>query len=187
MSDRGAMRGVVLCEDKLTEQFARKLLSNLGFDTRRRIRFARAPAGEGSGEAWVRQRYPREVRELRSKRHQRDLCLLAIRDGDRFGTDVRKRELDEQLVSTQLAPRQATERIATPVPTWSIESWILSLLGETELHEREPAKAELVRRHGERIGEAIAAAARAWCEGAAAASGLPSLRDGVDELARLSK
>jgi hypothetical protein len=134
----------------------------------------------------VRQRYPREVRELRSKRHQRDLCLLAIRDGDRFGTDVRKRELDEQLVSTQLAPRQAAERIATPVPTWSIESWILALLGDTELHEGEPTKAVLVRRHGERIGEAIAAAARAWCEGMAAASTLPSLRDGVDELARLT-
>jgi hypothetical protein len=185
MSNRGVMRGVVLCEDKLTEQFARKLLSTLGFDTRRRIRFARAPAGEGSGEAWVRERYPREVRELRSKRHQRDLCLLAIRDGDRFGTEARKRELDEQLVSTELEPRRTTERIATPVPTWSIESWILALLGDRELHEGEPAKAELVRRHGARIGEAIAAAARAWCEGAASAAVLPSLRDGADELARL--
>lgn len=64
MSDRAAIRGVVLCEDQLTEQFVRKLLSALGFDTRRRIRFARAPAGDGSGEAWVRQQYPREVREL---------------------------------------------------------------------------------------------------------------------------
>jgi hypothetical protein len=186
MSDRAALRGVVLCEDKLTEQFARKLLSSLGFDTRRRIRFATAPAGSGSGEAWVRLRYPHEVRELRSKRHQRDLCLLAIRDGDRFGTDARKRELDEQLVSTELAPRQDRERIATPVPTWSIETWLLALLGADGLHEGEPVKAELVRRHGERLGEAIAAAVRAWTEGLAAASALPSLRDGVTELARLS-
>lgn len=180
------MRGVVLCEDQLTEQFARKLLSALGFDTRRRIRFERAPAGEGSGEAWVRQRYPGEVRELRSKRHQRDLCLVAIRDGDRFGTHARKRELDEQLVSTQLAPRQASERIATPVPTWSIESWILALLGDIELDEGRPTKAELIRGHGDRIGEAITAAVRAWCEGRAASSALPSLRDGVDELARIT-
>lgn len=149
-------------------------------------RFARAPAGAGSGEAWVRQRYPREVRELRSKRHQRDLCLLAIRDGDRFGTDARKRELDEELVSEELAPRQARERIATPVPTWSIETWLLALLGDVEPSEGEPVKAELVRRHGERIGEAIVAAVRAWLEGAAATSRLPSLRDGVVELARLS-
>lgn len=185
MSDRAAIRGVVLCEDQLTEQFVRKLLSALGFDTRRRIRFARAPAGDGSGEAWVRQQYPREVRELRSKRHQRDLCLLAIRDGDRFGINARKRELDEQLVSTELAPRGATERIATPVPTWSIESWILALLGDIESDEQRPAKAELARRHGERVGEAIAAAVRAWCAGGAASSARASLRDGVDELARL--
>ena len=34
MSDRAAIRGVVLCEDQLTEQFVRKLLSALGFVTR---------------------------------------------------------------------------------------------------------------------------------------------------------
>lgn len=181
------MRGVVLCEDKLTEQFLRRLLDALGFDTRRRIRFRTAPAGSGSGEAWVRQRYPHEVRLLRSKRHQRDLCLLAIRDGDRFGIDVRKRELDEQLVTEQLAPRQPEERIATPVPTWSIETWLLALLGDVAVHEGMPTKAELARRHGARTDEAITAAVRAWSEGAAEASGLPSLRDGSAELTRLSQ
>jgi hypothetical protein len=181
------MRGVVLCEDKLTERFVRRLLDSLGFDTRRRIRFETAPAGSGSGEAWVRQRYPHEVRLLRSKRHQRDLCLLAIRDGDRFGIDVRKRELDEQLVTEQLAPRQPEERISTPVPTWSIETWLLALLGDDAVYEGAPTKAELVKLHGERADEAIAVAVRAWSEGAAEASSLPSLRDGIVELARLSQ
>jgi hypothetical protein len=88
MSDRAAMRGVVLCEDKLTERFVRKLLGSLGFDVRRRIRFETAPAGAGSGEAWVRQRYPNEVRELRSKRHQRDLYLLERRGGCGLGAAV---------------------------------------------------------------------------------------------------
>lgn len=187
MSERSSMRGVVLCEDKLTERFVRRLLGSLGFDTRRRIRFETAPSGSGSGEAWVRQRYPYEVRELRSKRHQRDLCLLAIRDGDRFGRDARKRELDEQLATEELAPRQPGERIATLVPTWSIETWLLALLGEAVVHEAQPMKTELVRRHGERLGEAIEAAVRAWHEGAPAASELPSLRDGLMELARLSE
>jgi hypothetical protein len=187
MNARASMRGVVLCEDKLTERFVRKLLGSLGFDTQRRIRFETAPSGSGSGEAWVKQRYPHEVRLLRSKRHQRDLCLLAIRDGDRFGVDVRKRELDEQLETEQLAPRQPRERIATPVPTWSIETWLLTLLGDDRWHEGVPVKAELAKRHGERADEAIVAAVRAWTEGAAEASTLPSLRDGLLELARLSQ
>jgi hypothetical protein len=100
--------------------------------------------------------------------------------------DARKRELDEQLLTKELSPRQARERIATPVPTWSIETWLLALLGETGLHEGEPVKAELARRHGERSEEAIGAAVRAWNQGAAAASELPSLRDALIELARLS-
>lgn len=186
MKARATMRGVVLCEDKLTERFVRKLLGSLGFDTQRRFRFETAPAGSGSGEAWVRQRYPHEVRLLRSKRHQRDLCLLAIRDGDRLGVDVRKRELDAQLMVEELAPRQAQERIATPVPTWSIETWLLALIDGTELDEGEPYKAELSRRHGERSSAVIAAAVRAWGEGGASAAALSSLRDGMNELGRLA-
>ena len=43
-----------------------------------------------------------------------------------------------------------------------------------------------MKRHGERTDEAIVAAVRAWGDGGADASTLPSLRDGVVELARLS-
>lgn len=179
------LRGVVLCEDKLTERFLRRLLASLGFDTQRRIRFDCAPSGQGAAEAWVRKRYPSEVRVLRSKRHQKALCLVAVRDGDRVGVDERKRELDRQLQAEELEPRRADERIATPVPTWSIETWLLALLGAPGLSELESVKAEFTRRHGERATEAIVAAVRAWPEQPGSSSAPASLCDGVAELTRL--
>jgi len=181
-----SLRGVVLCEDKLTERFLRRLLGSFGFDTQRRILFEPAPSGLGAAEAWVRERYPREVALLRSKRHQRDLCLLAARDGDNVGVEARKRELDAQLVANGLEPRLPGERIALPVPTWSIETWLLALLGDDGVREDAPLKEHFQRRHRGHVHEAIGSAVKAWNEGTAAASSLPSLRDGVSELARLS-
>lgn len=184
---RAATRGIVLCEDKLTERFLRQLLASLGFDTRHRMRFDSAPSGKGAAEAWVRKRYPREVRLLRAKRHQRDLCLVAVRDGDCVGVTKRKLELDHELELEDLQPRQAGERIATPVPTWSIETWLLALLGDAELPEDVPGKPELVRRHGGREREVVIAAVRAWSEGGASRSGVPSPRDGASELERVAR
>src|SRR5690606_23515650 len=129
-------------------------------DTRHRIRFDSAPSGTGAAEAWVRKRYPREVRLLRAKRHQRDLCLVAVRDGDCVGVIRRKLELDQELQFEELEPRQAGERIATPVPSWSIETWLLALLGDAELPEDVPGKPEFLKRHRGREREAVLVAVR---------------------------
>lgn len=133
-NSRGQIQGVVLVEDRRTERFIRHLLEHLGFDLRgKRIRFVVAPSGEGSGEAFVKRAYPAEVKYLRS-RHP--LCfLLAIRDGDGDGVRARKAQLDEVLKESGLAARGEKERIGTPVPTWSIETWLLDLLGEVGLNE----------------------------------------------------
>jgi len=184
-SERKSIRVTVLVEDKRQERFVRELLLHLGFDSRK-LRFDVAPSGEGAAEAWVRKRYPGEVKVLRSKIYQKDLSLLAMRDGDAKGVSARKGELDDELAANGHAKRGASERISTPVPTWSIETWLLQLLGEDALSEDKSYKTRFppVRR---KEAEAIRAAVGAW-PGSGAGTGLPpSLADGCVEIARLAQ
>ncbi len=177
------MRGVVLAEDKRTERFFRHLLEGLGYDTRK-FRFQTLPKGKGAAEAWVRKRYPMEVRVLRSKNYQHGLSLIAVRDGDRIGVEGRKRELEAELDNAGVRRRESNERIATPVPTWSIETWLLALLGEEAIGEAEPLKERFEHRYPQEK-ESIKKAAQRWCDDPTSGGLLPSLDDGRAELARL--
>jgi len=177
------MRGVVLAEDKRTVGFFRHLLERLGYDTRK-FHFQPAPSGTGAAEAWVRKRYPFEVKLLRSKNYQKSLCTIVVRDGDSSGVEKRKRELDEELKIAGLQRRTPNERIATPVPTWSIETWFLALLGEEAIGEDEPLKETFAHRYPQEK-ELIKKAAQTWCDDPTSGGLLPSLDDGHAEMARL--
>jgi hypothetical protein len=189
--DRSRLRGVVLTEDRRTERFIRHLLVTLGFD-KRNFEFKTAPSGGGAGEAWVLARYPAEVQAFRARSYQR-LCVIAVRDGDAVGVSQRKTELDDALMTLGMPPRQATERIGTPVPTWAIENWLLGLLGNTQVNEArgptagQPAKWKEVFEHDHRCSErdALKQAADAWPTHRSSASALPSLSDGGREFDRL--
>lgn len=182
--DRKGIRGVVLSEDKRTERFFRRLLTDLGFE-RRRFRFETAPARRGAAEAWVAERYPNEVKVLRSKIYQDGLRLVAVRDGDEVGLVRRKHQLDKTLRNSGLDERQDDEGIATPVPTRNIETWLLALNGVDSLDETEDYKHrfEEQHRHGNAERDALRAAAAAWQEIRPPA--LPSLLDGKTEMERL--
>ncbi|MFH1465084.1 MAG: hypothetical protein ABIO70_11930 [Pseudomonadota bacterium] len=183
----------MLVEDKRTERFLRHLLVALGFE-KRGFRFEPAPSGKGAAEAWVLSRYPSEVKVLRAKPYQR-LSVIAVRDGDRAGVTARKAQLDSALATDGLAPRGAGERIATPVPTWAIENWLLELLGHPGVNEDrgpEPGEGTTWKQvfehdHGATEREAMREAATAWREAQGDRSGLPSLNDGHTELARLDQ
>ncbi len=181
-SDRQKLRGLVLAEDKRTERFFRELLGELGFKTRS-FRFETAPAGKGAAEAWVTRRYPAEVKVLRSKSYQQGLRLVAVRDGDGVGVGSRKQQLDESLQSAGLAVRQADEGIATPVPTRNIETWLLGLLGDTNLDEITDYKHRFGNEHGTHERSALRDAAAAWNN--TDNPSLYSLRDGKTEMERL--
>lgn len=180
-SDRKKLRVTILSEDKRTERFFRSLLVELGFE-RRRLRFETAPAGRGAAEAWVAGRYPAEVQLLRSKSFQRNLRLIAVRDGDEVGLVTRKAQLDEALRGAGLDVRQPSEGIATPVPTRNIETWLLALLGGASLNETEELKGRFEAEHRDESA-ALRRAAVAW-PGHEPQS-LPSLRDGQSEMKRL--
>lgn len=176
------LRGAVLAEDRRTERFVRALLVDLGFNTRR-FRFTTAPSGSGDAKAWVRAQYPNEVRLLRQKNYQR-LGLIAVRDGDNVGVERGKSDLDDALREAAIEKRGADQRISTPVPTWSIETWLLVLLGEEDVDESSSFKEQFEKRYGGKDeGRAIRSAAKEWRT--ASAPSAPSLEDGREELQRL--
>lgn len=158
--DRSRMRLDVWCEDQLQSMFLRRLLIQIGFDGRR-LEFHIAPKAAGSAERWVLSNYPSAVSRLRSKSYQRHLGLLAMRDGDRDGFEVRQAQMDAQLARYGIASRAPGERIALPFPQWCVESWLLVLLG----HEAAEAKADkqaFAGRVGRGVAAAVAQAVRAW-------------------------
>jgi len=180
-SSRRGLRGIVLVEDVRARDFVWALLREIGFRVKR-FRFEVTPRGKGAGEAWVLHRYPDKVRWLRSNRHQKGLRLVVHRDGDNLGTARRKQQLDSSLVTLKLQQRGADEPIALLVPTWSIETWLLALLGQDGVDESRSLKAEFERRASPEAAD-LRLAARAF-SGEVGAD-LPSLVDGRAGMRRL--
>ncbi|MCB9795552.1 MAG: hypothetical protein H6741_22850 [Alphaproteobacteria bacterium] len=189
---RHPLRGVILVEDQRTERFVRALLRAQGHEPRN-FRFEKPPnSRSGSAEDWVRKHFPGEVRVLRSKNFQTNLWLVAVRDGDADGVTRRKRQMDEALEGEGLSPRDTGERICLLVPTWSVETWLLNLLGQEGLdeHQRSPDGREwkhvFQSLEGRSERGALRRAAEAFCDGPTDAW-LPSLIDGHEELSRLDE
>lgn len=182
MTDTSQLRVTVIVEDPRTERFSRELLCHLGFK-RRNLYFMSAPRGQGAADAWVKQRYVEAVKNQRSRNYQGSLRLVAIVDGDSQGVKARKDGLDAALIASGQAARAQEEGIATPVPTWSIETWLLHLL-DTAVHEGASFKPQFERAYNTSDGEtqAIRQAAAAW-PGADPAPA--SLIDGRAELERI--
>ena len=180
-SDRSGLRVNVIVEDPRTRTFIYALLKHLGFP-RKRIRIKAAPDGKGAAERWVIRHYPGEVKALRARRNQRGLRLLAIRDGDKDGLKKRKADFDAALEKTKMEKRGEDERIALLVPTWSIETWLLALLGEDGISEASSLKQRFGHRRSKEKAD-LRAAARAWSTHLGAH--LPSLKDGRNELKRI--
>lgn len=104
---------------------------NRGFP-RERIRSIVNPGGRGSGEQFVRERYPMEVKEHRRKAgHITSLCLAVIVDADTYTVEQRLKQLDAALAASGQERRKAHERIAIFVPKQNIETWIYYGLDRT--------------------------------------------------------
>lgn len=187
---RPRLRGVLLCEDQEHERFFRPLLVGKWFG-RGRLRVERIPNNEGAGDAWVLERYAREVRYARSKRDENYALVVAV-DGDHFKLKKRLRQLDQRLTDEELPTREESERIVIFVPTRSMETWELWLCGDREVDEKSDFKQRF--RRAQARGEASAkAAAAAWFrspsadEEATEGRKLPSLAAGRIESGRLDR
>lgn len=126
---------VLLCEDSQHEAFARRFLGEVGWSTRR-IRVLKAPKGQGSGEQFVRNRFPEELKAYRSHKHRVSIALLVVIDGDKIGGKGRLNELDDACRESGIPCRSSEEHVLVFVPTWCIETWFAYLEGE-EVDEAE--------------------------------------------------
>ena len=186
---RERVRALVLCEDRKQESFLRAILKGLRIED---VRSEVAPRGKGSAEQWVRLRFPDQARAFRSQApHQANLVLLVATDGDAMGGVARKATLDQSLESKGHVARSPDERIAYMVPTWSIETWLAWLSGqssqldgfaETKRFKDDPT----YRRLEETKVVSTKLAAAAWAAPRAGeAKTLPSLADARRELQRV--
>ena len=68
---------ILLCEDSRTNTFVRRFLRRRNFDTRD-IHTLPLPT-KGSGEQWVREQYPKQLRDIRGRQRK---VLLVVTDAD---------------------------------------------------------------------------------------------------------
>jgi hypothetical protein len=166
-----------VCEDTQQETFIRRFLNKNGWSTRR-IRVEKAPAGRGSGEQFVRRRFPIELNAYRKKAGQVNQAVVAMIDGDNHGVAARIKELEEACVEAQVEPRQLADRVAVFVPTWNIETWIAYLNGNSV----DEAKADYPRLDKEKLCREHVNALSEMCgTGRLRAPAPPSLSKGCKE------
>jgi hypothetical protein len=173
----------LVCEDRLTERFVRRLCEEHGIELLRDGVHV-APSGKGAATAWVIDQYAHQVSSRRSKNFQHRLALLFVVDGDSVGVDARLRALEQRLSEQRRPPRTADEPIAVFVPTWSVETWIAHLCGEPDVVESEPLKRDprLRRLWDDDLKSSLGRAAENW---AARPTTLHSLERAYSEAPRI--
>ena len=119
------VRIVLLCEDSQTDSFVRRFLRRRNFRARD-INTLPIPQGDGSGEQWVRTRYPRELRAIRGRR---DAYLVVVTDADVHPTQDRRNQLDDECTEKNVAVRTADDPVIIAVPRRNIETWFAYLDG----------------------------------------------------------
>ncbi len=129
---------ILLCEDKQQEVFVRRVIRKLrGKDV---VRTVPMPCGRGSGEPFVRDHFPSELRAQRMKAVTS--VLVVVIDGDKIGIDGRRRQLDEACTAADVNPRRDGDRVLIAIPTRNIETWLSYLAGEdtteTDTYRRLP-------------------------------------------------
>lgn len=126
---RGGVRITILCEDKQHEVFIRRFFRTGGWAVRDLTPIV-SPSGRGSAEQFVRNRFPRELAALRSKRGQ-NVYLVVMIDGDESGMARRKASLGAACNEQGVDPPGVSDNVLICVPTWNIETWLAYLDGET--------------------------------------------------------
>jgi hypothetical protein len=118
---------IVLIEDSSHQRFVLRYLRRCGLE-QHTMRFVPYPAGEGSGEQWVRERFAVEVEVYRRRRAHSETTLIVVIDADDRSVHERLAQLDRNLDEAQADRiRPDAEQIARLVPKRNIETWILCL------------------------------------------------------------
>jgi len=176
-------RVIILLEDTHQEQLVRRYLKKRGL-REHEMRFEPSPAGRGSAESWVRERFATAVSAYRGRRAKAQTALIALIDADTGSVQHRLRQLDQALKeSGKKLVDPNSEHIARLVPKRNIETWILCLNEHavdenTDYKRRRDDWSELIPQAAESLSQ--------W----RSVTKLPdhcidSLRNGISELKRL--
>jgi hypothetical protein len=174
---------IVLVEDKRQQQLIFRYLRRIGLEVHA-MRFLLPYAG--SGEQWVRERLPIELREYRRRSARAETKLIAVIDADNSTLPERLAQLDHKLQENGVEPiRMDAEQVARLVPKRNIETWILCLNGNAV----EEGEADYKRKRND-WDSLIQPAANTLYEWSRPKNRIPhhcvpSLRHGVSELRRL--
>lgn len=118
----------ILGEDLQHCVFVRRFLMKSGWN-RRRIRHDYCQTG--SGEQYVRERYPEELNAYRTRKNNQNAALFVVTDADPQN-DVagRKRQLDEACRDAGIKLRSNDEKVVFIIPKRNIETWFKYLDGQ---------------------------------------------------------
>jgi DNA polymerase III psi subunit len=175
---------IVLIEDSRQQQLIFRYLRRNGLDTHA-MRFLLPPSG--SGEQWVREQLPKELREYRRRNARAKTKLIAVIDADISTVQDRLAQLDRKLQDDGVdLIRVAAEQVARLVPKRNIETWILCLNGIT-VGEQDEDDYKRTRNDWEYLIRPAANMLYEWTRPNAQIPEhcIPSLRHGVGELGRL--
>jgi hypothetical protein len=173
---------VVLAEDLRQANLLRHYLIRCGHH-RRNIVLRLAPRGKGSGEQYVRERYPIEVAYCRHRVHFRKAALATVLDADTGSVEDHERELTNALAAADEAKRGDTELVAVLIPKKNIETWIMCLSEQT-VDEVTNYKSHP---HIDTMIKPAAATLHEWSRAGVEVPGscVPSLRKGLREVRRI--
>jgi hypothetical protein len=159
---------IVLVEDNRQQQLVFRYLRRVGLEPHA-MRFM--PPSSGSGEQWVRERFPVEVTAYRRRNTHVETKLIAVIDADNLEFEQRLAQLDQKLQEAEVDLIREAEQVARLVPRRNDE--------ETDYKRTRNDWADLIRPAAETL--------YVWTRPNAQTPELciPSLGHGVAELRRL--
>lgn len=117
---------IVLVEDNRQQQLVFRYLRRIGLEPHA-MRFMLPSSG--SGEQWVRERFPIEVTAYRRRITHVETKLIAVIDADNLELQQRLTQLDQKLREDDVELIRDGEQVAKLVPRRNVETWILCLTG----------------------------------------------------------
>ena len=126
----------IRCEDLQTATFIRYFFMQRGWKGHD-FRVLPLPGGTKSGEQYVREQFPRQIRAYRSRcNHISSIALVAAVDADTLSISKRRQQIESACSDSGIASPAKNERILLVVPKRNIETWRVYLQGVT-VNERD--------------------------------------------------
>lgn len=175
---------VVLAEDRRHQQLARKYLVRRFQCDMHAIRLLELPSGQGAGEQWVRENYPKQLEAWRDRAIRARTALIAVIDADTKTVAERQQQLRRSAQEAGVVTRGDGDAVVHLIPKRNVETWVLCLTGVTvnEIDDYKNATANI----DGLIGQGIETLYRWSRLNAQIPTGcVSSLHDGIGELQRL--